>query len=103
MVTDILNDWQIPFRQWAEQRERNPGPIPQKNILNPRELLDWLSHPSNWFDSHLYIVKYEGLTPKISKHHAWKLAPGCKDRYGLISVVFNCLNRRKNGSDVDEE
>jgi hypothetical protein len=94
------------FVEWVKDRLREPGPLPDPQLgrdpANTSELSEWLSHPSNWVDTELDIVRWDGNVPRISSHHAWKLAPGCRDAKGLIEVIAWVQRQRKSGVSMPE-
>lgn len=102
---DYMYDWQEPFKKWQRERERDPGPVPEDADLDTlRGLEAWLTHPANWRKTDLFIVGWEGLVPWLSQSHAWKLAPECNDRQGLLEVIlYERRHRRLRGQRKDDE
>ena len=102
--------WQEPYLQWQRERERNPGVLsPDLDLDTIAGCREWLSHPSNWMRTELFIIRFEGLLPKISSFHAWKLAPDCGEAKGMIEVVISERRNRRykpkedNNESVFEE
>lgn len=91
-----LTSWQRPFEHWRDIQRLNPTPLPTEINLDTIEGIEkWLMHPSNWKDTDLYVIGWNGLVPWISANHAWRLAPDCHDRKSLILVVLIERRRRK--------
>jgi hypothetical protein len=63
----------------------------------------WLTHPSNWFESELFIIKWDGLVPRISRRHGQRLLDEPWDD-GLPEVVLRQQReaRKCGSSQVDE-
>lgn len=98
-----IADWQAPYDQWARERERNPGPIPTEPDLDTLAgLREWLSHPANWKKTELFVVGWNGLTPWISSHHAWKLAPDSAHGQSLLEVILWDRRKRKSRPRPDD-
>ena len=83
------NNWNEEYIAWQHMVEKSPTPLPPDIDLDTLSGLgQWLSHPSNWMNTDLYVIKWNGLIPSISRFHAWKLAPGCPERTGLLGVLL---------------
>lgn len=79
---------QEPYREWQRQQENNSGPLLEPELDSLAGLGTWLSHPSNWKKTELFIVIWDGTVPSISSSHAWKMAPDCPDRVPLLQVIL---------------
>lgn len=104
-VPEWLREHVEPFRQWREARRADPGPRPPEELgrdfTRVEDVFTWLSHPSNWFQSELDIIRWKGATPSISESQAWQLAPGCWGRESMMTVVFTEQKRKRHGRSLD--
>lgn len=77
----------------------DPGPIPDpelgKNISSIDDARRWLSHPTNWFESHLFIVKWDGLVPKVNKDKGRMILNGDRECDSLLACVVVGQRKRK--------
>jgi hypothetical protein len=65
----------------------------------------WLTHPSNWLTSKLFILKWDGLIPKVSKEHGERLIAETWDDGLPWCVVIGQRDRRAKkdrGESIDE-
>ena len=79
------------------------GPRPPlelgKNLNTIEDARKWLSHPSNWIKSQLFIIKWDGEVPYIEETRARKLE---EDDSVLLSVVRHQKFLKERGMLHDE-
>lgn len=105
MSQEWSDGWRQPFERWATEREREPGPVPDQHLDTLSGLARWLSHPSNWVRSDIFVVVWYGLVPKISRSYAWKLAPEAIERHGrglLESIMWDRQRRQASSGSAGE-
>lgn len=73
-----------------------------KNLDTIAKARQWLTHPQNWHDTNMFIIKWDGLTPSISKQHGMRLIRETHDD-GLPTVVVIEQRNMKNGKKSDPE
>jgi hypothetical protein len=64
----------------------------------------WLSDPKNWFRSELFVIKWEGLIPKISEKRAKRMLAEPWDDGMPWCVVYGQKERRSKkdrGEELD--
>lgn len=66
-----------------------------KNLLTVADVRTWLSHPSNQLETRLFIVKWDGLVPKVSVHHVERMM--VEDGFCEV-VIWEQQRRRRGGS-----
>lgn len=54
----------------------------------------WLLHPSNWFESDLDILRWDGLSPKISRSRALAYLRGETNDDVFLGAIVGQRNRR---------
>ena len=59
------------------------------------DLAEWMSHPSSWVRSELFVIVWKGAVPHLSLNQAWMMDPSCADRRSLVEVAFLERRRRK--------
>ncbi len=105
-VPEWMREFVTPYILWQAARRKDPGPPPPeelgRNLDSLEDVSIWLSHPSNWFDGDLDIIKWNGVVPTISTSRAWQIAPGCYERDMMLRVVLQEQIRRKRGKANDE-
>jgi hypothetical protein len=60
-------------------------------------VIRWLSHPSNWSEIGLFIIKWDKTVPKLSHRSAYMIAPqnGESDLKFFASAVLSEQSRLK--------
>lgn len=75
------------------------GPPPPadlgRNLNTIEDARRWLLHPSNWLDSQFWIIRWDGIVPKIRESRAKELIAQPHDT-GLFEVVVIEQRRMKN-------
>jgi len=84
------------------QRETPPESL-GKNLNNIEDAKTWLLHPSNWIDSRLWIIKWDGIVPKIARHQALKLIEEPGDDAIFQVVVRHQSSLKSRGKKRDDE
>lgn len=84
-------------------------PLPEGfgyNLDTVAKARQWLTHPQNWFKSTLFIIKWDGLVPRIAEHHGQRLVNEPLDN-GLAEVVVTEQRKRRakksRGEDLEEK
>lgn len=103
-------EWMLPhveeFLRWRDRRASIPGDPPPAGLGRALETLKdvetWLSHPSNWFNGVIYIIRWNGAVPTISREEAWQLAPGSPCRKTMLEVIL-CEHHRRRRIGYREE
>ena len=102
-----------PCKFTIEDYVDNPAVVQQKEEALPlpfglgyeldtvEKARQWLTHPSNWFKSGLFILKWDGLVPRIAETHGKRLIAEPYDD-GLPSVVVFEQRRRRTKKDRGE-
>lgn len=99
----IMTDWMEPFEAWCDQQECEPKPLPEGLDLDTVEGMGtWLSYPANWVRSDLFVLKWDGMVPRLARNYAWNIAPGCPDRKTMIEVAIYERRRRRERSRKDD-
>lgn len=62
---------------------------------------EWLTNPNNWFESTVFILKWDGLLPKVSARHGQRLVDEPWDD-GLAQVVVREQVRLRRGGKQEE-
>ena len=63
----------------------------------------WLMDKRNWFKGHMWIIRWDGLVPRICEAHGEKLYTEPRDN-GLPShVVVRQAAIRASGKDIEED
>lgn len=99
----------IPFNEKLDlsRREFGPPPPPElgKNLQNLDDAKRWLLHPSNWHDSRVFILKWDGLVPTLSRYHGERLLREEWDT-GILEVAvrhqYALKNRVRRGESIAE-
>ena len=77
------------------------GPPPPeelgRNLETIADARRWLMHPSNWIESWFYIIRWDGIVPKIRKQRALELLKQPEDT-GIFIVAVQEQRRRKTRS-----
>lgn len=95
-MEDFLTDWQLEFKRWQiETINKNVDILDNIDLETVSGIHQWLSHPSNWKNTDVFIIGWNGLYPWISERHAWKFAPNCKDGKELAEIVLYDRNKRR--------
>lgn len=66
----------------------------------------WLTNPQNWFKSELFILKWDGLIPRISERHGRRLIAEPWDDGLPWTVVYEQKQRRSKkdrGEEIEEK
>lgn len=85
-----------------------PPPLPDSfgyNLDTVAKARQWLTHPQNWFRSELFILRWDGLLPRISERHGRRLINEPWDNGLPEVVVWEQRQRRKkkdSGEEIDE-
>ena len=61
----------------------------------------WLTNPQNWFKSNLFIIKWDGLLPRICEQHGQRLINEPWDD-GLAHTVMVEQRKRRTKKDRGE-
>lgn len=74
------------------------GPPPPaelgKNLTTVADARRWLLHPSNWIDSSFWIVKWDGVIPKLTRRIALERLANPSDN-GIFEVIVIEQHRMK--------
>lgn len=102
------SNWMAPHTAWVSHQRVNATDLPHDLDLDTVDgMREWLSHPSNWVETDLFIIRFDGLSPKISSSHVWKLATGCNEALFLLDVVLadrrNRRHKPSRGKFVDDD
>lgn len=86
---------QSVYHQHLCPRVGTPPPATSlgSELTSVESVREWLGHPSNQFEGQIFIVKWDGYVPKLSKQHAERLWEGT----GLAEVIAYEQVRRKRG------
>lgn len=87
------------------KQAETPPPLPDSfgyNLDTVTKARQWLTNPQNWFRSNLFIIKWDGLLPRISEHHGQRLINEPWDN-GLPEVVVMEQRNRRKKKDRGEE
>ena len=81
---------------------RDPPPIELgRDLKSIEDAHRWLSHPSNWIKSQLFIIKWDGVVPYIEESRGMELLREGFDKSILLSVISQ-QRERKSREDPDE-
>jgi hypothetical protein len=72
-------------------------PLPEsfgRNLDTITKARQWLTNPHNWFESELFILKWDGLLPRISRKHGMRLRTETWDDGLPWCAVFEQKQRR---------
>lgn len=83
-------------------RMEKPDPSLGANLMTIEDGKRWLLHPSNWHDGQIYIVKWNGLVPTLSRVHAERLVREHWDNGMYEVVVRHQLSLKRRGKDRDD-
>lgn len=81
-----------------------PKPLPESlgyNLDTIEKARQWLINPQNWFKSELFILRWEGLIPKISERHGRRLIAEPWDDGLPWTVVYEQKKLRARGGAVE--
>lgn len=62
----------------------------------------WLTNPANWFDSEMYILKWDGIVPTVCKRHGMRLVEETWDNDLPMLVVREQLKKKTDPNQDDE-
>jgi hypothetical protein len=83
-----------------------PGPKPPASLGSNLDTVEkartWLTHPSNWFKSTLFIVKWDGYVPYINAKHARDLLANPSDDFMLRVIMTHQKMLKDRGQPEDE-
>lgn len=72
------------------------------DLNSVQDVLDWLNVPENQFKSNLFIVKWDGHTPKIAERKLYDL--NNPDDRGLAQVILTeHIRRKRRPEDITPE
>jgi hypothetical protein len=60
----------------------------------------WLTNPHNWFVGNLYVLKWDGVFPKVRADHGMRLIEETWD-WDLCGVVVRQQKRIREGMPVE--
>lgn len=66
-----------------------------------QDVLDWLNDPANQFTSNIFIVRWDGYTPRISTFRLKEL--NNPDDLGLAKIILVEHQRRKRRPDEEQQ
>lgn len=62
----------------------------------------WITNPKNWFKSELFILRWDGLLPRVCERHGKRLLNEPWDNGLAELVVMEQANRRRK-KDIGED
>lgn len=90
------DEWEEPYRAWAEERGRTTEDAPEPRALRGQDdMAEWLSHPSNWRETRLFCVGWGDRGMWIAREQVRRIAPGHPDRDLLLQVIWRQHERRR--------
>ena len=95
-IEDVVEEKREPLQK---------DPLPEefgRNLDTVERARKWLTNPHNWFEGRVFILRWEGLVPKISSYHGQRLAHEVWDN-GIPWVVVREQLRLKRGGRHDPE
>jgi hypothetical protein len=85
--------------------KKEPEPLPisfGRNLGTVERAREWLSNPHNWFESELFILRWDGIVPYISRRAAQGMIERTWDD-GLPWVAVWKQNELRSGKKEDIE
>lgn len=87
------------------KKTETPPPLPDSQgyeLDTIEKARTWLTNPNNWFRSKLFILKWEGLIPRVSEEHGRRLIEEPWDD-GLPWAAMHGQAQRRAKRDRGEE
>lgn len=85
--------------------KKNTPPLSEdfgKNLDTVAKARAWLTNPHNWHESHMSIIKWNGLLCTVNREVAMELLDSPHDN-GLPEVIFRDQIRIRKGGKTQEE
>lgn len=100
IIEDILSEQEVVI---PKKEDVEPLPLELgKKITTIEEARRWLTNPHNWFEGRIYILKWNGPIPTISRYHGEKLIREPHDD-GILRAVVLEQRRLRNGGNKEVE
>lgn len=74
-----------------------------RNLDTVEKAREWLTNPCSWRDGGLFILKWDGLVPYVSKEHGKRLRIETWDNDIPITVVRTQMKIREGTKVQDED